>query len=97
MILIAFTYKKQVSWTDWADGRVLLIESNQNYILFYTDKNLLYINNQSGRRCVIPLVVNNLAYLNVNKKNDIFLFKASGDLKVTNINDLNLDFNKNSL
>ena len=75
----------EVLWTDIIEGKVLMIEHNSEYVCYYTDSHLLYINNiLTGKKIELPLVVPNLARMKLNAKNYIMMIKEDGELRVYN-------------
>jgi len=78
----------EVLWTDIIEGKVLMIEHNSDYLCYYTDGHLLYINNIiTGKKVELPLMIPNLARMKLNSKNFIMLITEDGGLRVYNFED----------
>jgi len=72
-------------WTDIVEGKVLAIDHNSKYLVYYTDNHDLHINNIiTGKKSELPLMVPNLARLKLNSQHSIMMIKENGDLRVYN-------------
>ena len=77
---------KEVLWTDFLEGEVLLFEFNANFLCFYTSKSLLFLTHTaSGRRAECPLFLNDLILMRLNLKNELLMLKSTGNIRVLNL------------
>jgi len=77
---------KEILWTDYLEGEILLFEYNSCFLCFYTSKSLLFlINAVSGRRAEYPLFIHELILMKLNEKNELLMIKSDGNLRILNI------------
>jgi len=83
-------------WTDFAEGKILMIEHNSDYLCYYTDQHMLYINNiVTGKKMELPLMIPGLARMKLNAKNYIMLIREDGNLRVYNFEDKKIILDEN--
>lgn len=75
----------EVNWVDYVEGQVKIIQQAKDYIIIYTDQNLLYIENHLGIRQEAPLVIPFLSQLCVNQVNQVMCLQNNGDFKIIDI------------
>jgi len=83
-------------WTDFVEGKILMIEHNSDYLCYYTDAQMLYINNiVTGKKMELPLVIPGLARMKLNAKNFIMLIREDGGLRVYNFEEKKIILDEN--
>jgi hypothetical protein len=73
-------------WETTVEGCLLNVVINRLYIVLYTHASLLYIVwAESGRRAEIPLKMENVSKLHLDKNNNLLVLEANGRIKVPSL------------